>query len=62
MGLYAHVVREIKEMEGDFEELSFAHERRRSNKEAHTLARNSVLLEEGRHVWLLEPRMVYVSR
>jgi ribonuclease HI len=55
MGLYAHVVREIKEMEGDFEELSFAHERRRSNKEAHTLARNSVLLEEGRHVWLLEP-------
>ncbi|KAK1603090.1 hypothetical protein QYE76_037263 [Lolium multiflorum] len=38
MGPYAHVVREIKETEGDFEDLSFAHERRKTNKEAHTLA------------------------
>jgi hypothetical protein len=55
MGVYTHIVKEIEDSTSDFEDLEFVHERRVSNKEAHSLARGSMLLEQGRHVWLLEP-------
>jgi hypothetical protein len=37
----------------DFDVVSFVHERRSSNKEAHGLARASVSRDIGRHVWLI---------
>ena len=55
MGAYAHVVREFRETARELDEVVVVHERRLSNKEAHNLARSSVLLEHGRHVWLLAP-------
>jgi hypothetical protein len=55
LGVYAHIVREITETARDFEEAVFVHERRSSNKDAHNLARSSVLFDHGRHVWLLAP-------
>jgi ribonuclease HI len=55
LGVYAHIVREITETAKDFEEADFVHERRSSNKDAHNLARSSVLFDHGRHVWLLAP-------
>jgi hypothetical protein len=42
MGLYGHIVREIRESVEDFVTLAFVHERRISNKEAHKLAKSSV--------------------
>jgi hypothetical protein len=53
MEVYAHIVQEIHESPEDFEALAFVQERRISNKEAHCLARSSVLLERGRYVWLV---------
>jgi ribonuclease HI len=55
MGAYAHVVRGFKETARELDEVVVVHECRVSNKEAHNLARSSVLLEHGRHVWLLVP-------
>jgi ribonuclease HI len=55
MGVYAHVVREFKETARELDEVVVVHERRVSNKEAHNLARSSVLFEHGRHVWMLAP-------
>jgi ribonuclease HI len=52
-GVYAHIVQEIVESRGEFEELIFSHEKRCSNREAHNLARFSVLDEHGRKVWLI---------
>jgi ribonuclease HI len=36
-GIYAHIIREILDPTSEFEKLSFCHERRISNKEAHAL-------------------------
>ena len=55
MGPYGHIVREIKASVGDFQEVLFAHEGRRSNVDAHHLARSSLYLELGRHVWFFDP-------
>jgi ribonuclease HI len=54
-GAYAHIVQEILETKQDFEEVGFCHEKRCSNTEAHSLARSSVLPEQGRQVWLVSP-------
>jgi hypothetical protein len=48
MGVYAYIVKEIQDSTSDFEDLEIVHERRVSNKETHSLARGSVLLEQGR--------------
>ena len=53
MGVYAHIIQEINESRCSIDILSFVHERRLSNKEAPRLAKSSVLLDQGRHVWLL---------
>ena len=55
MGWYAHVARDITKTKKHFEELVFCHESRRSNKEAHLLARSAVLDDFGRRLWLVEP-------
>jgi hypothetical protein len=54
-GVYAHIAQEIIESRRDFEELTFCHKKRGSNKEAHSLDRSSVLNEKGRQVWLVSP-------
>jgi ribonuclease HI len=46
MGVYGHIVREIVESKVGFQKLTFGHERRSSNKEAHNLAR-SVIRDDG---------------
>jgi hypothetical protein len=50
MGASALVVKEIKDSNRDFDEISFSHEGERSNLEAHSLARGIVLDEQGRRV------------
>jgi ribonuclease HI len=53
MGIYAHIVCEINEAWREFTEVSFCHEGRRSNKDAHSLARSVVYNDLGRSVWFL---------
>lgn len=38
-----------------FNHCSFVHEGRLSNMEAHHLAKQTLTLMEGRHIWLLNP-------
>jgi hypothetical protein len=54
-GKYAPIVREISMLSSDFEEVVFKFESRKSNVEAHNLARFALSLGQGRHLWLLEP-------
>ncbi|KAM0834234.1 hypothetical protein ACQ4PT_063741 [Festuca glaucescens] len=55
LGVYAHITMEIREAKRDFDELSFCHERRSSNKEPHNLAKSVVSDDLGRQVWFLSP-------
>jgi ribonuclease HI len=52
MGRFSHITREIRETVQHRGGFSFRHEGRRSNEEAHTLARMATTLPVGRHVWL----------
>jgi hypothetical protein len=61
LGVYAHIIQDINESRCRFDVLSFVHERRLSNKEAHRLAKSSVLLDQGRHVWLLDPHLIIAT-
>ena len=54
-GTHAHIIREIKQMESEFQSCSFIFERRTTNIEAHSLAKYALSLSIGRHVWLLQP-------
>lgn len=54
-GLYGHIVQEIKARARGFTLVEFVHEGRRSNGDAHILARSSMYDDIGRHVWLLAP-------
>jgi hypothetical protein len=59
MGPYTNILREITgdaRRRGGF---SFYHESRKSNQEAHSLARLATSLASGRHVWFLAPRYCY---
>ena len=55
MGLYGHIVMEIKAGAARFVDAQFIHEGRNSNGDAHRLARSSIFEAVGRHVWLLTP-------
>jgi hypothetical protein len=55
MGVYAHIVWEIRGTRSEFVELEFSHESHRSNKEAHSLARSLVYESQGRTIWPLNP-------
>ena len=54
-GSYAHIVQEIIAARSRLEELVFCHEGRRTNKEAHSLARCVVSSDQGRRVWFVQP-------
>jgi ribonuclease HI len=54
-GIYTQIIHEISEVSSGFNEALFCHERRGSNKEAHSLARSDVHEEQGRRVWFLNP-------
>lgn len=51
----AQIIREIKENEHLFRKCEFIFEGRDSNKEAHSLAKYSAFLHQGRHMWLVAP-------
>ena len=55
MGSYGQIVREIKARTADSREVQFAHEGRTTNVDAHNLARSSLFLDIGRHVWFSNP-------
>ncbi|EMS64578.1 hypothetical protein TRIUR3_16998 [Triticum urartu] len=55
LGITAPVVKEINNIAIYFLSCSFIHEGRLSNKEAHSLARHTLHLDEGRHVWFFNP-------
>jgi len=55
MGLYGHIVMEIKAGAARFVNAQFIHESRSSNGDAHRLARSSIYEAVGRYVWLLAP-------
>ena len=50
--IYGHIIREIK---ASFAEAEVIHESRKSNGEAHSLAKSSIYNSVGRHVLLLSP-------
>jgi hypothetical protein len=51
-GRYSGVIKDIKSWEHSFISCNFVHESRDSNFEPHTLARHTLLIDQGRHVWL----------
>ena len=55
MGLYGHIVREIKAGLASFTDALLVHEGRISNGDAHRLAKISIYESLGRHVWFLAP-------
>ena len=55
MGSYGHIVREIRARLNDFRFIEFIHEGRRSNVDAHNLARSCIYANLGRHVWFVSP-------
>jgi hypothetical protein len=54
-GRYASIIKEIKVYRSEFEKVIVVHEGRKSNTEAHNLARFALSLDLGRHLWLLAP-------
>jgi hypothetical protein len=55
MGSYGHIVREIKARAATFQGVDFVFEKRTSNLDAHYVARSSIYLQLGRHVWFHNP-------
>ena len=53
LGSYGQIVQEIVATVRGFQAFEFAHEGRRSNGDAHGLARGSLFSNLGRHVWPL---------
>jgi hypothetical protein len=52
MGHFSAIIHEIEAMPRLRGGVSFRHESRRSNGEAHSLARYATTLQPGRHLWL----------
>jgi len=52
---YGHIVHEIRARSNDFRIVEFIHEGRRSNVDAHNLARSCIYANLGRHVWFVSP-------
>ena len=53
MGSYGHIARKIRARSNDFRIVEFIHEGRRSNVDAHNLARSCMYANLGRHVWFV---------
>jgi hypothetical protein len=45
-----------------FDDVSFKFEGRRSNSEAHSLARFALSPDQGRHLWLIQPHDIVSIR
>jgi predicted RNA methylase len=54
MSPYGQIVKEIQIRAHDFF-VEFVHENRKSNVDAHTIARSLISFDTGKHVWFLEP-------
>jgi len=54
-GTYGHVVHEIRARSHEFSFVDFIHKGRQSNVDSHNLARSSIYVDYGRHVWLIYP-------
>jgi ribonuclease HI len=54
-GVYGYIVQEIKTRKEAFQSVKFTHEGRTANIDAHNLARSSIYLHLGRHVWFQSP-------
>jgi hypothetical protein len=54
-GSYGPIILEIMRRMESFARVDFVHERRQTNFDAHQLAKSSVSLDFGRHVWLISP-------
>lgn len=54
-GRYEVIIREIRETISEFNSCRFIFESRRKNFEADGLAKFSISLESGRHMWLVQP-------
>jgi hypothetical protein len=52
---YGNVVQEIKARMHEFQKVEFVHERRTTNIDAHFLARRTIYLSVGKHVWFGYP-------
>jgi hypothetical protein len=46
---------EIEKRSADFDEVKFQYESRKTNVDAHLLAKNSIYEQFGRRVWYVEP-------
>lgn len=55
LGENAMIVREIRDMKVALDKVVFKFEGREANGDAHSIARLSLDLAPGRHVWFLEP-------
>jgi len=55
LGVYSHIVKEIKADAAAFQGMEFVHEKRESNHDAHVLARSTLFSSVGRHVWFFDP-------
>jgi hypothetical protein len=55
MGAYASILREVREGAALRGNSTFVHEERKSNGEAHRLARFASSLPSGRYVWFIHP-------
>ena len=54
-GMNASIVKEIRQSITLFHSCAFIFEGRAANREAHSLAKFSLFLARGRHLWLTEP-------
>jgi hypothetical protein len=53
LGHFSHILRELSATASNHGGISFRHERRMANVEAHRLARLGTTLDVGRHVWFM---------
>ena len=62
MGSYGQIIREINARTETFNSVDIVHEGRRSNIDAHMVARSCVSQSIGRHVWFLHapPGVLYL--
>ena len=54
-GAYMTIIKEIYRRRSSFNSCNFFFEGRSSNTDAHNLAKHSLLLDQGRHLWLIQP-------
>ncbi|KAE8766689.1 hypothetical protein D1007_62058 [Hordeum vulgare] len=59
-GITGQIVEEVIDGISNFQHISFVHEGRVSNREAHLLAKHALHLGEGRHMWLPQPSDLHV--